>query len=79
MSTHTTLASRIGSRVARWLVMGPMPSLVLIGSVAVAGFSAKALTAASASHGRPLTPASGVCGPAYDGAGQMHVYACGPA
>jgi hypothetical protein len=79
MNVRTSLVSRLGSHVARWLVIGPVPSLILVGVLAVAGLSAEVLNTPSTRHPQQLALTYGTCGPVYDGAGQMHVYPCGPA
>jgi hypothetical protein len=63
MSTRTTLVSRMGLHVARWLVAGPVPSIILAGVLALAGYSAEAFNAASESHARQFTLFSGAWGP----------------
>ena len=63
MNTFTTLVSRLGRRVARVLVTGPVPSVILVGVVALAGFSAKTLTTGADSLGPQLARSTATWGP----------------
>jgi hypothetical protein len=60
MNTFTTLVSRLGRRVARVLVTGPVPSVILVGVVALAGFGAKAVTTGSEHPDQHRAPSLGM-------------------
>lgn len=56
MCARTTLLARFGRSFARLSEARPMASLILVGVLALAGFSAMAVTGVTASHGLQLAP-----------------------